>query len=176
VGVNWAEYAERGKGNPTNNGAFATLDRRAWEIVEFPVDGESRGERSVEISKSELHGGKHPTECVRLHMENCRRPAMLIAIVDDRIQAKQNLGAWRHVGSAAVRYWHCFVTALWLWRRWWRLPTTPSTTCANANIDPLGRAHRRSIWLNCDLDLEQHELHELLGHRRLDWNKIRLGY
>ena len=33
----------RNAGNPANNGAFATLDRRAWEIVEFPVDGESRG-------------------------------------------------------------------------------------------------------------------------------------
>jgi hypothetical protein len=42
---------------PANNGAFATLDRRVWEIVERPVDGESRGRRSLQISNSELHGG-----------------------------------------------------------------------------------------------------------------------
>lgn len=54
----------RNAGTPANYGAFATLDRRAWEIVEFPVDGESRMERSLEISKSGLHGRKHPTVCV----------------------------------------------------------------------------------------------------------------
>jgi hypothetical protein len=57
----------RNAGNPANNGAFATLDRRAWEIIEFPVDGESRMEQSLEISKSGLHGGKHPTVCVPIH-------------------------------------------------------------------------------------------------------------
>ena len=61
-----SRYVERGK-KTTNNGAFAAPDRRAWEIVEFPVDGESRGQRWVEISKSELHVGKHPTECVSIH-------------------------------------------------------------------------------------------------------------
>jgi hypothetical protein len=30
-------------GKSTTNGAFATQDRRAWEIVEIPVGGESRG-------------------------------------------------------------------------------------------------------------------------------------
>jgi hypothetical protein len=39
-----------------------------WEIVEFPVDGESRTERSLEIFKSGLHGGKNPTECVPIHL------------------------------------------------------------------------------------------------------------
>jgi hypothetical protein len=54
--------------NPANSGVFAPLDRRAWEIVEFPVDGESRTERSLEIFKSGLHGGKNPTECVPIHL------------------------------------------------------------------------------------------------------------